>query len=230
MARRSQVISADQQGRRIARPAGLADEVYNRLRSDIMSLRLPPDARVSVDSLARELGVSQTPVREALSMLEADGFVIKRQFAGYGTPPRMDRAQLDNLFEFRLLVEPHLAMRAAGSITGGALDRLTEITHTPATSHESFAKLDAEFHGIIADQAGNKLIADSLNRLHIHIHIFRSCFRTEIAQEAIVEHLKIGEAMIAHDGVAAQLAMKDHIERSYGRLSKFIEEEQLASD
>src|ERR1700679_3016110 len=87
-------------GRLIVRPSGLAEEVYRRIRADIMSLKLPPDTRVSVDSLARELGVSQTPIREALSMLEANGLVSKRHFAGYATSPRMDRAQLDELFEF----------------------------------------------------------------------------------------------------------------------------------
>src|SRR5437868_3424526 len=99
--------------RPIVRPSGLAEEVYRRIRSDIMSLRIPPDTRVSVDSLARELGVSQTPIREALSMLEANGLVSRRHFAGYATSPRMDRAQLDELFEFRLLIEPHAARKAA---------------------------------------------------------------------------------------------------------------------
>src|ERR1700748_3678425 len=80
--------------RPIARPSGLAEEVYRRIRADIMSLRLPPDTRVSVDSLARELGVSQTPIPEALSMLEANGLVSKRHFAGYAHSPRMGRAQL----------------------------------------------------------------------------------------------------------------------------------------
>src|ERR1041384_1605346 len=99
--------------RPITRPPGLADEVYRRIRADIMSLKLPPDTRVSVDSLARELGVSQTPIRAALSMLEANGLVSKRHFAGYATSPRMDRAQWDELFEFRLLIEPHAARKAA---------------------------------------------------------------------------------------------------------------------
>ena len=63
--------------RPIARPSGLAEEVYRRVRADIMSLKIPPDTRVSVDSLARELGVSQTPIREALSMLEANGLVVQ---------------------------------------------------------------------------------------------------------------------------------------------------------
>ena len=84
-----------------------------------MSLKIPPDTRVSVDSLARELGVSQTPIREALSMLEANGLVCKRHFAGYATSPRMDRAQLDELFEFRLLIEPHAARKAAEAMADG---------------------------------------------------------------------------------------------------------------
>ena len=75
--------------RPIVRAPGLAEEVYRRVRADIMSLKIPPDTRVSVDSLARELGVSQTPIREALSMLEANGLVSKRHFAGYATSPRM---------------------------------------------------------------------------------------------------------------------------------------------
>ena len=188
----------------IARPSGLAEEVYRRIRADIMSLRLPPDTRVSVDSLARELGVSQTPIREALSMLEANGLVSKRHFAGYATSPRMDRAQLDELFEFRLLVEPHAARKAAESMRD--------------------ADMDTEFHKLIAQGARNHLNADSLSRLHIHVHIFRSCFRSEIAEEAVHEHADIIDALRSHHGPTAEAAMRRHIERSYRRLRDFIEE------
>lgn len=210
--------------RKIARPAGLVEEVYVRLRADIMSLRLPPEVRVSVDTVARELGVSPTPVREALSMLEADGFVLKKQFAGYCTPPRMGRAELDDVFEFRSLVEPHLAMRAAELISPKAAARLETIVGTVTKSHEKFAKVDAEFHAIIAEAAGNKLIGESLSRLQIHIHIFRSCFRDEIGTEAIGEHLRIGEAILARDGPAAREAMQAHIDNAYERLCTFLEE------
>src|ERR1041385_3913834 len=90
--------------RPITRPSGLAEEVYRRIRSDIMSLKLPPDTRISIDSLARELGVSQTPIREALSMLEAIGLVTKRHFVGYCSAPQLNRKQLDELYEVRLLL------------------------------------------------------------------------------------------------------------------------------
>src|SRR5690349_8077250 len=111
--------------RSIARPPGLAEEVYRRIRADIMSLKLPPDTRVSVDSLARELGVSQTPIREALSMLEAHGLVTKQRFVGYCTAPTLNRKQFEELFEIRLLVEPYAARRAAEKMTDKALIELS---------------------------------------------------------------------------------------------------------
>ena len=215
----SQLNEAD---RLIVRPSGLAEEVYRRIRADIMSLRIPPDTRVSVDSLARELGVSQTPIREALSMLEANGLVSKRHFAGYATSPRMDRAQLDDLFEFRLLIEPHAARKAAEGMTETGMAALT--SGESASSHDAFADMDTDFHRLIAQGAGNHLIADSLARLHIHVHIFRSCFRSEITEEAVHEHNAIIAALRARDGAKAEAAMRRHIELSYGRLRDFIKE------
>jgi len=210
--------------RPILRPSGLAEEVYRRVRADIMSLKIPPDSRVSVDALARELGVSQTPVREALSMLEANGLVSKRHFAGYATSPRMDRSQLDELFEFRLLIEPHAARKAAEAMRAADVAALNAVSGAQAPSHDSFADMDTEFHRLIAQGASNHLIADSLARLHIHVHIFRSCFRSEIAEEAVHEHAAVIGAIHAHDGEAAEAAMRRHIERSYGRLRDFIKD------
>ncbi len=71
-------LDPDSNHRRINRSSGLAEEVYKMIRADIMSLRIPPGTRILVDNLARELGVSQTPIREALSMLEAIGLVTKQ--------------------------------------------------------------------------------------------------------------------------------------------------------
>ncbi|HEY0266569.1 MAG TPA: GntR family transcriptional regulator [Rhizomicrobium sp.] len=211
---------SDTADRAIARPPGLAEEVYRRIRADIMSLKIPPDSRVSVDSLARELGVSQTPIREALSMLEANGLVSKKHFAGYATAPRMDRAQLDSLFEFRLLIEPHAARKAAGAMADADMAALASGDKAP--SHDAFADMDTEFHRLIAQGGGNPLIAESLSRLHIHVHIFRSCFRSEIAEEAVHEHDAVIAAIRARDGMSAEAAMRRHIERSYGRLRDFI--------
>ena len=124
-----------------------------------MSLKLPPESRVSVDSLARELGVSQTPIREALSMLEANGLVSKAALRRLCHRPGMDRAQLDELFEFRLLIEPHAARKAAEDDDRRRHGPLASGEAAP--SHDAFADLDTDFHRLIAQGAGNHLIANS---------------------------------------------------------------------
>jgi DNA-binding GntR family transcriptional regulator len=155
-------------------------------------------------------------------MLEANGLVSKRHFAGYATSPRMDRGQLDELFEFRLLIEPHAARKAAEMMSDADTSLLSSGEAAP--SHDTFADMDTEFHRLIAQGAQNHLIADSLARLHIHVHIFRSCFRSEIAEEAVHEHDAIIAAIRTRDGARAEAAMRSHIERSYGRLRDFIKE------
>src|SRR4051794_36449740 len=73
----SPVIPAATENRQFKRAAGFVEDAYARIRGDIMSLKIPPNTRISVDSLVREFGISQTPIREALSMLEAHGLVTK---------------------------------------------------------------------------------------------------------------------------------------------------------
>jgi DNA-binding GntR family transcriptional regulator len=206
----------------ISRPPGLADEVYRRIRANIMSLKLPPETRVSVDSLARQLGVSQTPIREALSMLEANGLVIKKQFTGYCTAPRMGRNQLDELFEFRRLVEPYAARKAAEQMSVTEIKSLGGEMGSRNTPHDEFAEMDTQFHKLIAKGAGNLLIADALERLHIHVHIFRASFRSELTKEAVQEHSDILKAIRAHNGVSAETAMRRHIDRSHARMRSFV--------
>jgi DNA-binding GntR family transcriptional regulator len=214
------------EGGPIARPSALAEEVYRRIRADIMALKLPPGARVSVDSLARALAVSQTPIREALSMLEAEGLVVRRQFSGYQTAPRLSRARLDELFEFRLLIEPHAARKAALAMGSKDMVALRSIAvrmdararARSSTDHEDFADTDTAFHHRIVQAAGNGLIAESLTRLHIHVQIFRSSFGGAMAAEAVAEHARILDAILARDGDGAEGAMRDHIERSWQRM------------
>jgi DNA-binding GntR family transcriptional regulator len=220
--------AAESRGK-LRRPSGLVEDAYARIREDIMSLKVPPNTRISVDSLARELGVSQTPIREALSMLEAHGLVTKQRFIGYCTAPTLNRKQFEELFEIRLLVEPYAARRAAEEMTDKALIELSGLAlqMNPAEANRSralydhFADQDAEFHERIARGSGNQLIAESLARLHIHLHIFRLRFHGEVTKEAYSEHSLVTRALQKRDPDDAERAMRKHIEKSYERLVKF---------
>lgn len=223
-------LEPDLNHRRINRSSGLAEEVYKMIRADIMSLRIPPGTRILVDSLARELGVSQTPIREALSMLEAIGLVTKQHFIGYCAAPKFNSEQYKKLFEVRLLLEPYAARHAAERMDEPVLEQLhgliaqmdPEGANGTLTSYERFADQDAEFHTRIAIGGGNDLIVEALDRLHTHLHIFRLAVRNEYAAEAMVEHARIALALKARDPDAAEAAMRAHVENSFQRLLPFI--------
>ena len=208
---------------RIKRSPGFVDEVFALIRADIMSLRIPPDTRISIDNLARELGVSQTPIREALSMLEAVGLVTKKHYAGYCSAPQLNRRQLDQLYEVRLLIEPYAAARAAERMSEEDLAKLAALAKSmepggSRTSYDRFADQDSELHDLIARGSGNQIIEDSLARLHVHMHIFRLRFHSAVTTEALIEHERLVAALAARDAAGAEAAMRAHIERSYERL------------
>jgi DNA-binding GntR family transcriptional regulator len=216
-------------GGELRRSSGLVEEVVARIRQDIGSMKIEPGGRISVDNLAREFGVSQTPIREALSRLEALGLVTKRYLVGYCCAPKLTRDKFDKLYEVRLLLEPYVARLAAGNMSVDSLTELEVVLNDmePARAGESvasyqhFADQDALFHAMIAAGSGNELAADALARLHTHMHIFRLRFHSEVTNEAFLEHKLLVDILRARSGGAAEGAMREHIQRSYERLVQF---------
>ena len=96
----------------INRHHGLAEEAYDAIFARLMALRITPGSRITVDNLARELNVSQTPIREALGRLEGEGLVIKTHLIGYSAAQQISRHRFDELYDLRLLLEPEAAARA----------------------------------------------------------------------------------------------------------------------
>ena len=216
--------------RPIRREQGFAEKVFDVLRSDIVSLRIPPDTRISIDNLARELGVSQTPIREALRQLEAMGLVTKKHYVGYCSAPKLSRRQFDDLYEMRLQLEPYAARRAAERLGDAQLAELRKLAGTmqpgaARPSFEAFAEEDAHLHDIVAKASGNALIQDTLGRLHLHFHIFRLRLPGVVITKAMAEHETLVQALVARDAEGAEQAMREHIERSYQRLSAFVEDD-----
>lgn len=214
---------------KIRRSQGVVDDVYELIRSDIMSLRIPPDTRISIDSLAREIGVSQTPIREALSRLEATGLVLKRHFVGYCTAPRLNRREFEELYELRLLLEPDAARFAAERMTDDQVQAIATLAkqmqpEETVKSYNRFAVQDAELHDLIAAGSGNRLIRDTLANLHTHLHIFRLRFHSDVTREAYVEHEKLVTALVKRKPAEAAAAMRTHIERSYRRLKAYADD------
>lgn len=216
----------------IQRPLSLANEVYENIFSQLMALKIAPGARITVDNLSRELGVSQTPIREALGRLEGEGLVRKTHLIGFSASPQISAEKFGELYELRLLIEPDAAKRAVGKMTDDMLSILTEAAGVMSRRAKSgderarysqFARQDAVFHDLILQSAGNELIRETLAHQHVHFHIFRLMFHSRVTEEALEEHEAIIAAFEARDAQAAEAAMRKHIQRSRDRLLPVFE-------
>ena len=212
---------------RIRQPVRLADEVYASLYAELMSQSIPPGSRISIDNLVREMGISHTPIREALSRLEAQGLVVKTHLVGYSAANQIDRARLAHLYDLRLLLEPYAAAKAAANISDDQLAQLQaldasmrEVDASSLDGYGAFAGLDGQFHDLIAQNSGNELVHEALARLNTHVHLFRLFFHARATSEANTEHKQVLDAIIARDPKAAEVAMRAHVLASRDRFSE----------
>jgi len=205
----------------------LGTEIYNAILSKILTSDLGPGDRLTIDTLARDFGVSQTPIREALHRLDAEGIVVRNHLAGYRVAPKIDREQFEDMVEIRLLLEPAAARRAAERMKPEELTELASLQEemrglhltrsAEIASYARFSENDARLHDAIALGSRNGYLRDSLSRLHTHVHLFRLRNTSAITAEALDEHQEILDAIAARDPDAAAYAMRRHIEKSSRR-------------
>ncbi|WP_324651873.1 GntR family transcriptional regulator [Georgenia sp. H159] len=213
----------------------LADEVHDTLLRQLMSSRFMPDSRVTIDALARELGVSQTPIRDALNRMEADGLVVRVPHAGYRIPPLISRERFDDMLEIRLLLEPAAARHAAERATTSQVSHLRRLLEEMAgleegdgpTAYGAFGLRDAAFHDLVAQSAGNQLVREALARLHTHVHLFRLVYDTQVTYLAMGEHDEILAGIAARDPDQAAYAMRQHILLSGDRFRRLFDDTRL---
>lgn len=199
----------------------LADHVYDDLMLALVDGRLAADSPLNIDALAREMDISQTPIREALARLESTGLVVRVALRGYRVAPLFTEDELTELMEARELLEPENAFRACGLATSDLLDQLEksidDLRNAPVdgagNSIRPYWEADERFHRIIAEHAGNRFLLAAYSALGGHVQRFRlfGGLGVSDAGPAIAEHATILEAMRAGDAELARRAMRDHI-------------------
>src|SRR3979409_1450554 len=207
----------------------MVDDVYERLKSLVLDHVVEPGHRINVDALTRVFAVSQTPIREALARLEAEGLVVKEPLRGFPGSPLLSNPEFDELYDFRLLLEPWAAARAAERVTpdaaAGLEQELRSWTSAPeGTGYLGYRELsahDARFHGRIVELAQNGSLSTAYERLHAHLHLFRLNYQRTIGDEAIREHRAIAAAIAAGRADDAEQAMRLHLTASRDRLREF---------
>jgi DNA-binding GntR family transcriptional regulator len=200
--------------------ANLAEQAYAQLKEMIHDFQLLPGDRFSENEMGTRLGVSRTPVREALFRLRNEGFLEVESKSGWFIKP-IDFDKLDQLYDLRILLElESVARLCARSADPPALEALKAAWLVPAgerlASMREVGALDEQFHATLVRAAGNAEIAkvhwDVTERIRI---VRRLDFTREDRIDATyVEHAKILRAVLQRKADQARLLLKSHVEQS----------------
>ncbi|WP_328646237.1 GntR family transcriptional regulator [Amycolatopsis sp. NBC_00348] len=204
----------------------LADGVYEQIRALIMNDGIEPGARVNIDEIARELGVSGTPVREALARLESEELVSRLPLRGYRVTELLNRKEVDDVYALRLLLEPPSAALAAAAMSDASVAALeAELATCPAapvddaySDYKALTAHDARLHELILHLAGNVAVEQAFARTHCHLHFFRLNYNQPFGEQTIAEHRTIVDALVAGSASGARKAMTAHLEVARDRL------------
>ena len=222
------------------KPISIADQVFEKLERDILSGKYPQGEILSELRLSGELGVSRTPIREAIRRLEQERIL---EDSGHGLVViGISRQDMLDIYEIRLQLEGLAAKRAAASITDDVLsdEELMEMKEAldlqrfyiesekePGENSDQIKNLDSRFHELLYNSCGSRPYADTLISLHKKIIKYRKASVTHHSRavHALEEHTAIYEALAAHDGDRAAEASLRHVENARANLADIIQKE-----
>lgn len=205
--------------------------VYENLKKRIVNHSLSPGEPLNESVLAKELGISKTPIREAFQQLEKEGFV--ESIRGKGSfVSRISIQDIREIFEIREILECEVIKRVAskGTLNKGEAEAIRKKFESSEAdgnkTQRSYFKAGNQIHTFIFETFGNERLVEFYKRLQEHIERLRLYFFNQIQQEraeqSSKEHLEILNALIAQDPQRAEKAMRDHLQNSMEYQRKFI--------
>ena len=197
----------------------LRDQVYQSIKSDILSGRYHLGERLLVDELATEYQVSKTPAREALSTLQNEGLITIISRVGYFVA-HMTVKEAQDLFDLRLILETASAEMAARKATEQDLSYLENVSCTyvlgDVNSHLQYLKDNREFHYRLALATGNNSLAEAVGSVldQMHSLLFLEARLFDRAEQFQDEHHQLVQALRNRDSEESKRAMVEAIENS----------------
>jgi DNA-binding GntR family transcriptional regulator len=205
-------------GHRIRRePAVRTPAVIDWIREKIRVGRLVPGQRLVEADITAATGASRRRVREVLQRLETEGLVEIEEFRG-ASVKRYSWDEVRQIYLARMALEGLAAGEFAAADAAAAKHRLVEIQeelnqweHTG--NHERFARLNAAWHDLIIDSAGNEYVRQFLTRLTVPIYrfLFATMYSSQRIDSANADHRRITAAIVAGDAASAEQEMRGHI-------------------
>ena len=208
-----------------AKDANLAARVFERVKQEIFDFVLLPGDRFTEAEIAARMEVSRTPVREALYLLEREGYLEVMFRSGWRVRP-FDFQQFEDLYDVRIILELAAVKRLCEMEQRASLEELKEAWLVPKnerlTDGRGIATLDEQFHDALVAATGNKEMARIHHDITERIRIIR---RLDFTQEARVdatynEHARILRAILLRKADEAKLLLKSHVEASKAEVRK----------
>lgn len=200
----------------VAESGSRADFVYSSLRAFIRDGRLRPGDRLRETEVADRLGVSRTPVREALRRLESEGLVAYAARRGL-IVAELDQQQVTELYALRVILEGGAARLAAQHASEVEVRALRAIVarhaDVPPEDLATHVQLNRLFHQAIYQAARNRYLLVALNSLQDSLALLRETTYAAPGRPAaaLQEHLEIADAIERRDAAAAEAAARHHI-------------------
>ncbi|GAA4532453.1 GntR family transcriptional regulator [Amycolatopsis samaneae] len=192
------------------------DRAYQYLRSTVLTDPAVSGTFINEQAVATSVGVSRTPVREALLMLAAEDLVQLVPHRGAFVTPLPGR-QIAELMQARAVIECWAASTslAGGRAPAAAMAAVIERQREVADDARAFIDLDSEFHALLVDAAGNSVLArlyETLRARHVLLGVVALERSEDRRREVLAEHQEIVDALAAGDAAGAEAAIRRHLD------------------
>lgn len=218
-----------------ARTASLVEVAYRYLRERILSGEFEVGAPLRQEDIAKRLGISRLPVREALSQLDAEGLAVLRPRRGY-VVTSLSEDDIDDIFDVQGLLEAHAVYQATLNRTdkdtarlNALLSHLDKLTRKDPFDVISYGRAVTQFHSHLTDAARrpylSRQIQNSRNILERYVRL-----ASDDREESHHEHHAIMKAYSAGDAAACAELCRAHVENARHRLKKILEQRRASSE
>jgi DNA-binding GntR family transcriptional regulator len=212
----------------LALPAnrGLGADIATRLRSAILNGYFDPGERLPEESLARTMGVSRGPIREALVQLEREGIIVIRRNRG-AFVAQLSLEDLEEVYTLRVAIERLAVQRAVRYATDAQIDEMQSVVDEISArmargiTEQEAAELDLHFHDLIYRSGNHRRLYETWTTLRPQIHILllnRNVAHEDFREMVVPSHQVIVDSLRTRDEAAAVDLTMEHLHGSYERV------------
>lgn len=202
----------------------IKDLAYQKIKEAIIRGDLLPGEQLTEEDLAQSLGISRTPLREAINILMRESWILKDKSRIRVAP--ITQSEINNLFLMREYLEGLAIRQATENLTDGFLSELSKVMESMRKAEEEnntnqIVHHGMEFHQLIIQQGNNPLLTEMLGSVLEKIKRYRHLGVNTISnrpQSAVAEHYKMIEEIKSGDPDRAEKAMRDHIKSSHNSI------------